>query len=104
MDAEKNVTMDAVLERLEAIETLLSFASKEVLTADEVAMYLGYSKSHVYKLTCAKKLPYYKPTGGTAYFKKSEIEEWMLRNRQSTNEEIRQKAAALVVNRRRARQ
>ena len=66
---------------------------KPILTLEEASQYTGLSKSHMYRHTSAGNIPFYKPEGRKIYFKKSELEEWMLRNRQSSNEEIRRKAA-----------
>lgn len=37
---------------------------KEVLTIAEVARLTGYSKATIYKLTCERKIPFYKPEHG----------------------------------------
>ncbi len=60
---------------------------KPVLTFEEACIYCGMSKSSMYKHTSANKIPYYKPEGKLIYFKREELDEWMLRNRQSTQEE-----------------
>ena len=40
------------------------FTTKEVLTSEECAKYLGVSKSCLYKWTCARQIPHFKsPTG-----------------------------------------
>ena len=80
-------------ERLARIESLVMTGTKEVLTMDECSAYTGYTKNHLYRLTSQKTIPYYKPMGGTIYFRKSEIEDWLLQNRQATTAEINSKAA-----------
>ena len=66
---------------------------KEVLTTQEVADYLGVSKSCVYKWTMSRVIPHYKaPTGKLCYFNRKEIEDWMQSNRVQTDEEISQQA------------
>ena len=55
--------------------------TKEVLTSDEAARYLGVSKS-----------PHYKPMGKMCYFNRVELEQWLQSNRVSTEAEISQKA------------
>lgn len=82
----------ALTERLARIETIVMVGQKDVLTIDECAAYLGYSKSHVYRLTSQRTIPFYKPMGGTIYFRRSEIEDWMLQNRHATEAEISSKA------------
>ena len=65
-----------------------SLSQKAVLTSKEAALYLGISLSKLYKLTCAKEIPHYKPNGKLNYFERQEIETWALRNRIATNAEI----------------
>lgn len=74
-------------ERLERIENLL-LSQKKVLNFDEVSDYTGLSKSHLYKLTSTGGIPCYKPTGKKIYFEKSEIDEWLLRNKKLSQDEI----------------
>jgi len=74
-------------ERLRNIETLL-LSQKTVLNFDEVAAYTGLSKSHLYKLTSTGGIPCYKPTGKKIYFDKTEIDEWLLRNKKLSHDEI----------------
>jgi excisionase family DNA binding protein len=68
--------------------------TKEVLTSDEAAKYMGISKSYLYKLTMGQKIPHYKPTGKMCYFNRLELENWLQSNRVSTSDEIDQKAQA----------
>lgn len=75
-------------EQLDRVEKLTLLASKTVFTIDEVCIYIGISKSHMYKLTSGQLIPYYKPNGKNIYFKRDEIDEWLLQNRVSTLEEI----------------
>lgn len=79
-------------ERLARLESLLLAGTKEVLTMDECSAFTGYSKNHLYRMTSQRAIPFYKPMGGTIYFKKKELEEWLLRNRQSTEDEIERRA------------
>jgi excisionase family DNA binding protein len=68
--------------------------TKEVLTSTEAAKYIGISKSHLYKLTMQKKIPYYKPMGKACYFNRQELEQWLQSNKIETDEELNQRAAA----------
>ena len=52
------------------------FSTKEVLTSDEAAKYMGVSKSYLYKLTMRKQIPHYKPMGKMCYFARLELQEW----------------------------
>ena len=66
--------------------------TKEVLTTDEAARYLGVSKSYLYKLTMQQKIAHYKPLGKMCYFNRQELEQWLQSNRIATGDEISQKA------------
>ena len=68
------------------------FCTKEVLTSDEAARYMGVSKSYLYKLTMNKQIPHYKPLGKICYFNRQELEQWLQSNRYSTDEELSQQA------------
>lgn len=57
------------------------FCTKEVLTGDEAARYMGISKSYLYKLTMSLEIPHYKPMGKMCYFNRKEIEAWLQRNK-----------------------
>ncbi len=70
------------------------FCTKEVLTSDEVARYMGISKSYLYKLTMRREIPHYKPMGKVCYFNRTEVEQWLQNNRVSTSTEINQRAQA----------
>ena len=73
--------MEIILRKLEAIEAFMMrqiILSKEVLTLEEAGYYLGMSKSNLYKLTSRREISFYSPGGKKIYFKKSEIESWVL--------------------------
>jgi excisionase family DNA binding protein len=81
--------------RLKNIETLL-LSQKKVLNFNEVAVYTGLSKSHLYKLTCSGGIPCYKPQGKHIYFDKQEIDQWLLSNRKATSKELDNQAATFI--------
>jgi len=63
---------------------------KVVLLPDEAASFLGIKKNYLYQLTNARKIPFYRPSGGRRgriYFKQSELEEYLFRNRQPADSE-----------------
>ena len=68
------------------------FTTKEVLTSDEAARYMGISKSYLYKLTMRQQIPHYKPMGKMCYFNRAELENWLQNNRVATDEEIKERA------------
>ena len=83
----------------EKINQILAYsllAAKNVLTLEDVALLTGLSKSYLYKLTCAKQIPYYRPNGKQIYFDRGEVEAWMKQNRVNTRKEAEQQAAIYV--------
>lgn len=64
------------------------FATKEILTSEETALYMGVSKSYLYKLTMRREIPHYKPLGKLCYFNRQEIEAWLQSNRVATASEL----------------
>ena len=83
-------------EQLQEVADLIAantlFCTKEVLTSDEVARYMGISKSFLYKLTSSGEIPHYKPMGKICYFNRQEVEAWLQSNRVATATEISERA------------
>lgn len=92
--------MDEIIERLENLQRLIEnqrIYMKEVLNFNEACQYLELSQSHLYKLTSVRNIPHYKPNGKKLYFKRKELESWLLRNRNATQEEIDRLAADFLI-------
>ena len=70
----------------------LSINTKDILSCDEAARYCCISLSHLYKLTCARKIAHSKPQGKLVYFRRADLDEWLLSNRVSTMDELDQQA------------
>ncbi len=89
-----------ILEKLSQLDRKLeeqNLLKKEVLNFNETCGYLDISASHLYKLTSQKKIPHFCPQGKKLYFNRKELDEWLQRNRQSTNVEIEMAAANYVI-------
>ena len=56
----------------------------EILTLDEVAVYLKAGKRTVYRLAAEGKLPAFK-LGGTWRFRRSDLDEWIAANLTNKN-------------------
>lgn len=89
--AEKNLK-----EELQEIKKLLSVQTDKPLNFDEACKYLNISKSYLYKKTCRKEIPYFKPNGKLIYFSKVELDSWIFRNRYKTNAELEAEAESFV--------
>jgi len=94
------MSTDILIQKLERIETLIEqqgILRKDVLNFNEACQYLGLSQSHMYKLTSSKSIPHFCPQGKRLYFKRTELDEWLLRNRTDTQDEIDQQAADYLI-------
>jgi excisionase family DNA binding protein len=83
--------MQDIIVELQTLKSLIiaqGILKKDVLKFDEACSYSGISKSHMYKLTSGGRIPFYKPGGKLVFFKRSELDEWLLQNRSSTQEEL----------------
>ncbi len=74
---------------------------KTVLQLDDAASYIGFSKSYLYKLTSSNAIPHYKPQGKQIYFDKNELDQWLLRNRVKTVDEVEKEATDHLLNKKR---
>lgn len=91
-----------ILENLSKIESLYrSQPTKEILNFVEACTFLSYSKSYLYKLTHSRQIPHFKPNGKKLYFKRRDLEEWLLRNRVKTADEIEKKAIDHIIKKKR---
>ena len=55
-------------------------AHKEILSFREALLYLDISESSLYKMVSESKINHFKPNGGKLYFRKSDLNNWMLQN------------------------
>ena len=54
---------------------------KNILNLSEASRFTGYSKSHLYKLTHYRKINHYKPNGKNIFFKKEDLENFLLKGK-----------------------
>src|SRR5690554_724302 len=93
-------TNESVLKRLDNIERMLieqSLASKEILNLTEAAVFLNISHSHLYKLTSGKKIAHFCPQGKKLYFKREDLTNWLLRNKQEEEESVQERVNNLTI-------
>lgn len=88
---------DEILEQLAEIRNFSLLAAKNVLDMDDVVLLTGLSKGYIYKLTCKKEIPYYKPNGKLIYFDRQEVEGWMKQNRVNSVVEAEQQASKYLL-------
>lgn len=69
--------------------------AEEVLTVKQCAALLGYSTDQIYRLVSKSLIPHYR-VGGSLRFRKSEVLEWVFKNRKRTKEETEALASAYI--------
>lgn len=90
-----DTTLQDLSNKLDHIAELTLIGAKTVLNIDEAALFTGLSVGHIYRLTSGKKIPHFKKQR-KLYFKKAELEAWMLDNKILTDDEIQGKASTYV--------
>lgn len=71
--------------RVTSLESLC-FQSKPVLNLEEASIYLGISRSMLYKMTHAGKFDFYKPEGKLIFFEKESLLNWARKNKVKSDE------------------
>lgn len=66
--------------------------TKEVLDVEEAARFTKLTESYLYKLTSRQEIPHYKPRGKKVYFKRTELESWLLQHKVKSSAEIQTEA------------
>lgn len=89
-------TLQDLSNKLDRIEALTLIGAKNILDLDEAVLFTGFSKGHIYRLTSDRKIPHFKKSR-KLYFKKSELEDWMLEQKILTEDEIQSKASTYVI-------
>lgn len=72
--------MEDLAKSNESLQKMQLIAYKEILSFKEALLYLDVSKQTLYQLTSKKKIKFTKPNGGKIYFRKEELDNWMLQN------------------------
>jgi excisionase family DNA binding protein len=91
----KTIKMEQLLNELKEIRKLIHYSTSDqdqMLTVPEAALYIKRSVSNLYKLTSGKQIPYYCPSGKKIYFKRSDLDEWLLKNKVFSQDELGQQA------------
>lgn len=89
-----------ILEKLDYLEQLIISNHKKILSVEELEKYTGFKKSYIYHLVHYSKIPYSKPNGKYLFFQKSEIDEWLLKNKSLSDDQIQAKAREYVLKKR----
>ena len=82
--------MFLAIAELKAILNELNVHQKSFLTVQEASVYLSISESELYKKTSKKEIPYHQPGGKLIYFFRQDLENWILKHRVKSDEELTQ--------------
>ena len=86
-----------ILKKLEEIREVSLIGAKEILTTKEACLFTGLKINYLYELVRNRKIPHHKSRGGKmTYFKKKDLEEWMLGTRVSSLREMETEAARRI--------
>lgn len=91
----KVATLTKEVEKLkQQVQTLFNVisAAKEVLTLEEAAIFMGVTKSFLYKMTHTQGIPFYKPNNKMVYFERTELLAWLRQNHVASTAEIEKMA------------
>lgn len=97
---------NVILQKLESIELLISeqtLLQKQVYNFKEACKYADLSESHMYKLTSTRQVPHSCPQGKRLYFLRTDLDEWLLRNRKSSTTEVESAAMDFVIKSKKSR-
>ena len=63
---------------------------RELIRLEEACLFMGISKSQMYKLTSSKKIKHYKPNGKVIYFKIEDLVKFIETSEVMSNDQINQ--------------
>ncbi|RXG21128.1 helix-turn-helix transcriptional regulator [Leeuwenhoekiella aequorea] len=85
-----------ILEKLNRLEKLIIGSAKEILTVEDLINYTGYKRSYIYKLVHNNVIPFSKPNGKSLFFEKTEIDAWLLQNKNQSDSQIENLATEYI--------
>ena len=72
----------SILQKLDELKTISLIGSKNALNLKDAALFTGLSKVYLRYLISERRIPCYKSSGGKlVYFKKEDLEKWMLNHK-----------------------
>lgn len=92
---QQSPTLQDLSNQLGRVERLATISAKPILDLDEAVLFTGFSKGHLYRLTSERQIPHYKKNR-KLYFKKTELEAWLLEEKVLTNAELDSRAATYM--------
>ena len=94
-DEGDNLPTSKILQELSELKKLTEGVSnllegqvhlhKFIFTHEEAANYVGLSESYLHKLCSQRKITFYSPRHGRKYYKREDLNSWLLKNRKEKN-------------------
>nr|DAH91531.1 MAG TPA: helix-turn-helix domain protein [Caudoviricetes sp.] len=66
-----------IFDALSDIKRYTLLAAKEMLTVEDMSLLTGFKPTYIRKMIQEGRLPYYKPSNGKVFFKKSEVNAYL---------------------------
>ena len=66
-----------IFDALSDIKRYTLLAAKEMLTVEDMSLLTGFKPTYIRKMIQEGRLPYYKPSNGKEFFKKSEVNAYL---------------------------
>lgn len=89
------ITLQTLSEKIDNISRLTLIGAKTVLDFGETLLFTGLSKGHLYRLTSGRQIPFFRKNR-KLYFKKSDLERWMLETPCPSEKDVQSKASTYV--------
>lgn len=67
----------------------MSVNEKQILSFAEAISFLDVSKSFLYKMTSEGRITFFKPNNGKLYFRRADLENWMMQNEKKSLESLK---------------
>ncbi|MCQ2058704.1 MAG: helix-turn-helix domain-containing protein [Bacteroidaceae bacterium] len=94
---ENDITLQQLSDKIDSLQQIAIINAKRVLNLDEAALFTGYSRGHLYRLTSQRLIPHFKHDN-RLFFDKHELEAWLTDTPVRTAAEIQRTATKYVTN------
>lgn len=88
---------ELIQNKLEEIKMITTISTKNALTVEEAATYMGMDAEYVRKMAKNKKIKSYRSkTGRGIYLHKADLDKWMMYTEVNTTDYIKEKAEMIL--------
>lgn len=88
---------ELIQQKLDEIKMITTISTKNALTVEEAATYMGMDADYVRKMAKNKKIKSYRSkTGRGIYLHKADLDKWMMYTEVNTTDYIKEKAEMIL--------